>query len=113
MLACLVAQSTMSSPVTLESLHAKYQAMVEKLDVQSNMLDSQQKLLEEQQTQLDALESAHHPHYYRMKGPVPKHYTVGRRKGPSLKVPTLTPYYTHAIQDYQKKSRPPTSRYLC
>jgi hypothetical protein len=29
-----------------------------------------------------------------------------RRKDPSLKVPTLTPYCVHDIQDHQKKKRP-------
>ena len=28
------------------------------------------------------------------------------RKDPSLKVPTLTPYYVHVIQDHMKKKRP-------
>ena len=29
--------------------------------------------------------------------------TTRRRKEPSLKVPTLTPYYVHALEDHQKK----------
>ena len=33
-------------------------------------------------------------------------YKTTRRKDPSLKVPTLTPYDIHALQDHQKKKRP-------
>jgi hypothetical protein len=31
--------------------------------------------------------------------------TTGRRKDPILKVPTLTPYFVHALQDHQKNKR--------